>query len=123
LVEHLTSRFEELYDSLDFIVENAGIDDRAEALRRSQYAAAAEAGQVIASFKALDKYRSSVDLHSIAALADRIADIASARDRVEAFARFADIEGQLEPIEEPVHNAAAGVDEAIQAETDRRRGK
>ena len=123
LVKHLNSRFEELYDALDFIVQNTEVNDRPEAFRRSQYALAIHAGHIAPSFSALAEYRPSVDFDSLAKLEARIAEIASAPDRVEAFNRFARIEAELEPIEAPVHRGAAEIDEQIQAEIDRRRGK
>lgn len=123
LAEHLTSRFQELYDALDFVVANTAVDDREEAFRRSQYGAAVEAGQITPSLEALQAYTPSVTLDTLAGLQGRIAAIGRASDRLEAFDRFAKIERELEPIEEPVHTAAAEVDELIQAEIDRRRGK
>ncbi len=123
LEEHLESRFEDLYDALDFIVENTPIEDRAQALRGSQYFAAMDRGEVDPRRQSPDDFEGSHTLNRIEELRGRIPELRGASDRLDAFHRFSLVERELEPAEDAVHAGAAEVDAMIQAEIDRLRGK
>ena len=118
LTGHLTSRVDELWDSLDFIADNSRIADRAQALRIAQEGPAAEG-----AVQGPELAPGSWSVSGIEALSSQILGVAAAADRLSAFEQFADIEERLEPLERQVHALEAVVDELVQDEIDRRRGK
>lgn len=123
LAEHLESRFDELSDALDFVVESTRIEDNEEALRVAHFDVASTGLTIASLLKAMAEFESPYTLRSIDELRARIPEIRTAADRLEGFQRFSEIEGLLEPIEEPVLNQAAEVDRMIQMEIDIARGK
>ena len=122
LAEHLQNRFAEMDDSLTFIAENgAHRSSKETALWDSQfYAEKHRTGAPAAQMKSfVPKYT----LQSISSLEEQIVNVSSAPTRLDAFHQFSLIEKDLEPIETDVSDMAAAIDEFIQAEIDRIRGK
>jgi hypothetical protein len=122
LTGHLNSRVEDLRDSLDFVVANSGIPDREDALLIAQAMAAVSRGE-FAWERDPHEYNASWSLDEIGRVEEQIVEVASANDRLGAFAAFSGIEERLEPIEKEVEGLVILVDRAIQDEIDRTRGK
>ena len=122
LTGHLTSRVDEIWDALDFTVDNTGIEDRAHALQIAQLHAAAERGEADPSMDPW-RYQAAWSVEVIAALGSQIRALESASDRLEAFARFSEIEELIEPIEKEVMQLSGYVDGMIQYQVDLARGK
>jgi hypothetical protein len=120
LTEHLESRFEDVFGSLDFIVENSRVAcNRQEALKESQDYGQARRSPQSGPTHSTPQYT----LDSIEKLHGRVPEMLKAADRLDAFQSFSVLEKELEPIEDCVHGLAAEIDQAIQMEIDRRRGK
>lgn len=123
LADHLQDRFAQLDESLDFIVENSGrAANKEEALKESQYYAECQrttGPQPPPANTFVPKYT----LHSIQTLAVQLPQVRVAPSRVDAFAQFAAIEKDLEPVEECVYEVVGKIDEAIQLAIDIARGK
>lgn len=122
LAEHLRNRFAEMDDSLIFIAENGAHQSGKEiALRDSQfYAEQQRTGSSAAQMKGFVPKHT---LQSISSLEEQIVNVSSAPTGLEAFHQFSLIEKDLEPIETDVSDMAAAIDDFIQAEIDRIRGK
>jgi hypothetical protein len=121
LKDHLESRVAELSESLDFIVDGSSIPDRASALLVAQ-----EEGPRPATLRrrsSSSRTSSMWTLDQVEAYASEISAIGDATDRLAAFEVFAGLEEKFEPIEERVHALSAAIDQAIQDEVDRIRGK
>jgi hypothetical protein len=123
LAEHAESRFEDLYDALDFVVQNTDTTDRSQALRASQYWYVVRQGKLAAARTPIDAFVAQYSLPDIEALRRRVDEVRAAEDRIDAFDRFAQIERALEPIERPVVDSVDEVELMIQHEIDRARGK
>jgi hypothetical protein len=117
-------RFSELHDSLDFIVENCGRSaNKEEALRESEYYAECQrlAGQ--AQPPPAATFVSKYSIRKIRNLEELVSQVRASSSRVQAFARFAAVEKDFEPIEQCVRDLAAEIDQAIQIASDIARGK
>jgi len=124
LAYHLMDRFSELHDSLDFIVENCGRSaNKEEALRESEYYAECQrlAGQ--AQPPPAATFVSKYSIRKIRNLEELVSQVRASSSRVQAFARFAAVEKDFEPIEQCVRDLAAEIDQAIQIASDIARGK
>jgi hypothetical protein len=114
LADHLRDRFLALYESLDFIVENGGRNlDREQALREVQLFGLQT--QLITGCK--------YSMNSLELLESTISAVRGENDRIKAFHLFANIESELEPIEESVNGLVRESDFAIQLAIDEARGK
>ena len=109
-------------DALDSVVANTKLPDRASALSVAQLTADVEPGQVAPDMEPTG-YRAEWVESDVTGLAREARSLATARDLPEAFARFSDVEERMEPIKHEISALAAHVDEAIQCEIDRMRGK
>jgi hypothetical protein len=121
LADHLQERFAQLDEALDFIVENIGrAANKEEALKEIQFHIERQraTGQPPTAGTFVPKYT----MGSIQTLSSQLPQVRGAPSRVEAFARFADVEKGLEPIEESVYEVAGQIDEAIQLAIDAARG-
>jgi len=123
LVAHLKDRFEQFHDSLKFLVQDGGLNDKEKALRESQryveIQRALNSGQKPMTHAFVAKY----SLSNILELEARVPELSSAKTRIDAFERFAAIERELEPIEDCVSELGMAIDAAIQMEIDIARGK
>jgi hypothetical protein len=122
LRSHLNSRITDLLADLDFIVDGSRPTTRAEAARVAQLYAALERGDVVWSTDP-ETYVGRWTLESVEATTWSIGSLADAVDRLDAFARFADIEQAIEAFEHDVRPLVILVDRMVDEEIDRRRGK
>ena len=113
LADHLRDRLSQLDESLAFIVENSGrANTKEEALRLCQ--------------QHEDPPTPPVQRHSLESLSylqTRISQVSGANGRMEAFARFAALESEMEPLEKCVDHIVFKIDDAIQSAIDIARGK
>lgn len=123
LQQHLQSRIEDLVDSLDFISSNANVASREEALRLAQYKAPRSAKSVEAMIADFAEFEAPYSMDSIESLESRVQSISAEPGALEAFSVFSELESLLESIEEPVIEAVIAIDNEIQFEIDRARGK
>lgn len=131
LQTHLSSRIEDVYKDINFIVENGlwwltGGEhhtplQEAAALKLAQFCAEVPPGgdfnQAFGSFT--PKY----DFARIERLKSRANTIGQFPTRIEGFRVFAELETELEPLEKEIHTMTMDIDRAIQLEIDIRRGK
>lgn len=124
LAEHLCSRLDEIDGALEFIAENSQGDftpqqeiKRIQLLNAQQYFAHDSADPIFAEFAVP---RSIEDLRRWRAQAEKLRNEAN---RLALFTFFADLELEMEPLEEQVHEVATQIDSAIQMAIDIARGK
>lgn len=122
LTSHLHSRIADLLADLDFIVDGSRPTTRGEAARVAQLYAALERGDVVGSTDP-DTYAGRWTLGSLEDTAKSIRSLGDAVDRLGAFARFADIEQEIEAFEQDVRPLGSFVDRMVDEEVDRLRGK
>jgi hypothetical protein len=122
LRSHLNSRITDLLADLDFIVDGSRPTTRAEAARVAQLYAALERGDVVGSTDP-ETYVGRWTLESVEGTTWSIGSLADAVDRLDAFARFADIEQAIEAFEQDVRPLVILVDRMVDEEIDRRLGK
>jgi hypothetical protein len=120
LVEHLESRFAELWDALDFVVDNSPLASRDDAVRFAQLDPSVD-GRYIEEL--LSSFRPKWSEQTVTQLESRIPEIEAAPTRLDAFAIFSDLETDLESVERPVLDVASSIDQGIQLEVDRLMGK
>jgi hypothetical protein len=123
LSEHLAGRIADIWDALDFVIDNSGIESRGEALQVAQAMAAVGRGELNPPPKNPWMYKAKWSISTVEALDDDISTIGGADDRLYAFASFSQLEERLEPIESEVDDLVGLVDRMVQDEIDRRRGK
>lgn len=123
LATHLEDRIDELYDSIDFIVDNTQISTREDAIRHAHWGLAVQQGRLPPAMDPPPDFRSPFSTQSIEALRNRATTLRGATSRIDAFRAFSQIERDLERIEEPIHDMAAEVDLWIQQQIDEMRGK
>jgi hypothetical protein len=123
LLEHLESRFEDFYETLDVIVSNTAISDREAALKNSQYSFNVKQGKLDFRRTPIEQFCGPFTLIAVEDLRKLIANIRFSVGRLEAFHAFSTIESRFEPIERVVYELASEVDHWIQMEIDRMRGK
>jgi hypothetical protein len=122
LARHLASRLEELYESLDFIVECAKTRScREEALAESQKYMIKRQGHD--AIPEPPKECGSLTLTSIESIQRELVSIHQTEDRIAALRTFCSLERRLEPIEVCVGTFAGAIDEMIQLDIDIARGK
>lgn len=120
LVHHLESRFEDVWDAVDFIVSTTPAESREDALKVAQLNPTVDGRDIDAL---LADFHPPWSEGAVRDLESRIGDVQAATDRLDAFSRFSKLETQLEKIEEPLYAAALDIDHAIQLQTDQIRGK
>jgi hypothetical protein len=124
LKDHLDSRIQELHESLDFIADSIpGNAGRAEALRDSQYAHEVDQGRIKFIMGGWEHFQPKYTLESITKLRQRTSEILKAQDCLDAFVLFAQIEKELEPIENPVRLLETEIERDMQLQIDIARGK
>jgi hypothetical protein len=119
---HLTSRIDELWGDLDFIIDGSRIQTRADAFRIAQLYAAAERDEVAGAIDP-DAYAGRWTLAAIDDLHQSIHGLGGAEDRLDAFSRFSDLEQRVEEFEREVRPLTVFVDRLVQDEIDQMRGK
>lgn len=123
--EHVHDRIEDMGESLEFIIKNTtGADDLADELKRIQYWKKYE--RLPIKKEDQDEFDHYSPKYSIESFSEwkRAADaLLEEREKLEVFNKFSKIEAALEPLEEMISEVAGLVDQAIQAEIDRIRGK
>jgi hypothetical protein len=123
LVRHLRSRIQEVFRSLEFIVENTACPDAQTAIRDSR--AFNEERRERHGLPRI-KIQGLAERHSVdflKELSQRLEEITGGRDRFEAFQAFSTLESIFEPVEESVQELAAEIDGMIQMQIDIARGK
>lgn len=122
LSEHVVARLDEMLENIDFCLEllPAGWD-RALALA---YIQLDEPGKFRAAIGEPPKFRDSEhSLDSIAGWRRQAEELSSIGSKLGAFAAFADLEDEFEPLERMVQQEANEVDHEIQHRIDVARGK
>lgn len=120
LVSHLESRFEDVWDAVDFIVLETRLESREDALKVAQLDPNTDEREIDTLLAEFDPTWSKATVQE---LQSRIGEVAAATERLEAFRKFSQLETQLELIEGPIYDAASAIDEAIQSQIDQMRGK
>lgn len=121
--KHLESRIHDVFEALDFVVENTRYPDRETAIRDSYGFAKARRKQ---SGPSGDYSRDAEKRHSVEFLNNlvkRLPEITKKKDRFESFQRFALLESGFEVVEKNVQKLAAEIGGMIEVESDRARGK
>jgi hypothetical protein len=120
LVRHLESRFEDVWDAVDFIISATPATSREDALKVAQLDPTVDGRDIDAL---LADFHPPWSEGAVRDLESRIGDVQAATDRLDAFSRFSKLETELETIEEPLYAAASEIDQAIQLQIDQMRGK
>lgn len=120
LVGHLESRFEDLWDAVDFIVHETPAASREDTLKVSQLDPAVDGRYIDELLASFDPRWSEASVHELEA---RIREVEAATDRLDAFGRFSKVETELETVEQAVFSTASEIDDAIQLQFDQWRGK
>lgn len=120
LVRHLESRFEDVWDAVDFIVSSTPAESREEALKVAQLDPNVDGRAIEALLADFDPQWSE---RTVRDLESRIGEVRAATDRLDAFSSFSQLETELEKIEEPLYTTAMEIDHAIQLQMDQMRGK
>lgn len=123
LADHLSSRFTELIELLDYAAGVVSSDDADQAFRIAQYEHAARRGAVELTEAAFEKFAPEFRVSDIHELRGAVDGIRKNGDSLDAFRGFAVIEDLLESFEEPVYALVSEVDDLINSEIDRLRGK
>jgi hypothetical protein len=122
LKSHLDDRIEGLLADLDFIVDGSRPENRDEAARIAQLFAGLERGDIRGSTSP-DDYVGRWTLGEVEDTKQAIGSLSDAVDRLDAFSRFAEIEQRIEAFEQDIRPLVVIVDQMVDEEIDRRRGK
>lgn len=120
LVRHLESRFEDVWDAVDFIVSTTPAESREDALKVAQLDPNVDGDEIDAVLADFGPRWSGTTVRN---LESRIGEVQAATDRLDAFSRFSQLETELEKIEEPLYTTAMEIDHAIQLQIDQMSGK
>ena len=123
LVEHLASRIEDVFEALDFVVENSQCPDREAAIKDSYRFALTGRDAIGPNRCTLEEVESRHSTAFLVELRQKLSEIGDSSNRFEAFQRFAVLELQLEFVEDNVQELVAGIEHAIQMAIDIARGK
>lgn len=124
LSDHIESRVDEMEYALNFLSNDSGAGfSPQEELRRVQFWAEFDYVPQKKDDERFKDYSAPVSMEKFAEWRSQGNELQSETDKLELFIRFSQIEADIEPIEERIHEAASLLDEAIQAEIDRARGK
>lgn len=123
LEDHLLDRVDGLCDSLNEIMEWLKLENRDKALLEAQLYYKQKTAATHEPQIERDGFIPKYTLADVESISHNLRSIRETSDRLEAFARFSDLEDALEPIEHIIDVLAIDVDHAIQMEIDRRRGK
>lgn len=126
LAEHLDSRLIDLDASLEFIRENltsATAPDKQTALEYSQFYVISKAIKQSADVDEFKKFKAEYTYNDLEILRANIPMIHRAPTRIETFRCFATLEKKLEKIEPAAFELERDIDQYIQLEIDRARGK
>ena len=106
------------------MAESTRIPDRATALKVAQLGPLVQRHEIDPRRDAeVLAYEAPWTIKRVRALNAPIGAIRLATDRLDAFARFSEVEAELEPLETQVRELSTSVDQSIQFEIDRARGK
>lgn len=123
LADHIESRLLDIDGAIDFMIDAAFTPPTQESVLDDAYRLwEAEVGRADAVPTVTEKAHEKV-VRTLASIKERVESVREATDRVAAFQEFGEIENDLDPIEERVFYMASRVDEAIQSQIDRMRGK
>jgi hypothetical protein len=124
LSDHIESRVDEVEDALNFLSKDSGAGfSIEEELRRVQFWAEFDCVPHNRDEERFRTYAPPITLETFAEWRRQGNQLRDEADKLRLFLRFAQIEASIEPIEERIHEAAGLLDEAIQFEIDRARGK
>jgi hypothetical protein len=128
LLSHLEERLEDVMGALDFVAKNSDLGDNLDgALKRIQFwnsPSVQSSKSSLETFqKAFDRFVPQYTMKMLEEWHKNSQRLKLLNDKLAVFAEFARSEQFFEAIEEMVHEAAAELDAAIQAEVDRLRGK
>lgn len=122
LTDHFQGRVDDLREALDFITDNAHLEEPDDALLFAQIDPS-EPFDLRRWPEMLKERSARWAVDDIDQLESDVESVRTATNRLEAFAAFSQLEERLELIEEPVHRTAGEIDVAIQFEVDWLRGK
>jgi len=124
LAQHLKERLDEMERAIAFVADNSvgGLTPQQE-LKRIQFWAEHDVVPHDANDSRLRSYVARFSEEDIQRWRAASAALAQHTDRLDLFSAFARIELEIEELEEMVHEVASLLDQAIQFEVDRRRGK
>jgi hypothetical protein len=124
LADHIDSRVDEMEETLGFLSKDSGAGfSIEEELRRVQFWAEFDYVPHNRNEELFEKYTAPITLETFTEWRSQGSQLKDEPDKLRLFLRFAEIEGAIEPLEERIHEAASLLDEAIQLEIDRARGK
>lgn len=123
LANHLHSRFQDVFDALEFVVQNTKCPDRETAIRESHDFAKARREKSGLSTRDQEDVETRYSLEFLDKLIARLPKIKEISDRFEAFRRFSEVESEFEPVEQNIQELAANVDGRMQMQSDIARGK
>jgi hypothetical protein len=123
LIAHLTDRLQVASNELDFVVENTALEgDRDYVLKALQFWDGRPGADPRAD-PAFDAFEPKYTSESFATWDRAVDHLKSIDDRFELFEKFAAIEDDFEPIERMIDDMVDAIDNAVQMEMDRIRGK
>lgn len=124
LANHIGSRIDEMEHSLAFVAESSAARlTPEEELRRIQFWAQYNVLPRDREDPAFMSYRACRSMDDLARWRVAGEHLRVEQDKYQLFGRFADVETEMEPLEEKIHEVAGLLDEAIQLEIDIARGK
>ena len=123
LVTHLAGRLEAARNQLDFVVGNAAIgSDRPRVLKAIQFWEVYPAVDPRKS-REFARFKPRYTVESFSRWDREVAHLKMIEDRIELFEQFAVVEDDFEPLERMIDEWVNVIDNAIQMELDRIRGK
>jgi len=124
LVSHLTDRLDAMSHELTFVVENSSLGSQADhVLKAIQFCEVHSAGDPRQGNPVFDAFVPQYTTDSFLLWDKEVHDLQSTEDRFEMFDLFASIEDDFEPLERMIDDTVSAIDQAIQLEIDRLRGK
>ena len=124
LVAHLTDRLEAMDNELGFVAENSLVGpDRALTLKAIQFWNADSSRRAINQGPELEAFVPPHDLCSLTRWREAVEGLSTIDDKLDMFDCFATIEDEFEPLEKMIDDTVSAIDNAIQSEIDRIRGK
>jgi hypothetical protein len=125
LSEHLQNRINDMEESLEFIFKNTtGAVDIEDELKRIQYWRKYEKLPINKEDQEeLDNFTPEYSNESFSGWRKSTDKLLEENNKLEVFNKFYKIETELEPLEEMISEVAGLIDQAIQTEVDRIRGK
>ncbi len=122
LAEHLSSRLDELWENLDFIVDGSRLATREAAYTAAQLLAAVKQGRASPELL-VEQYTAEMTLDDVAAIVPLIDGVRMSAAPLDAFMVFSELETRLEVIEAPIDGLVEMIDRHVQQHVDLALGK